>query len=454
MLGIVDFSGFNQLDASDRDGEINLQNWPTLGLYQPDEIKAFEVDGQTYYITANEGDEREENVRVEDVVLDPVVFPNAEELQREENLGRLSISGIDGDIDGDGDYDQLISFGGRSITIFDSKGNIVSDTGGEFEQITAEQFPEFFNSDNTENNFDNRSDNRGPEPEGNAIGEVNGRLYSFTGLERIGGIMVYDITDPTSPEFVQYINNRDFSGDPEAGTAGDLGPEGLTFISAEDSPTGRPLLVVGNEVSGTTTVYDFGADAIVGSSADETLIGTNDNDLILAEAGDDLVAGLLGDDMIDGGDGDDVLRGDLNRRSSGGNIGGNDTINGGSGDDRIGGKGGNDALFGEEGDDNIWGDDGDDLLRGGLGNDTLTGDDFSGGQGADTFVLAAGEGTDTIADFEVGIDVIGLAEGLSFEQLTLETQGQNTLINFGDETLAIIEKVDVASLNSSDFSLV
>jgi Ca2+-binding RTX toxin-like protein len=454
VLGIVDFAGFNQLDASDEDREINLQNWPTLGIYQPDEIKAFEVDDQTYYITANEGDEREENVRVSDVILDPVAFPNAAELQQDENLGRLSISGIDGDIDGDGDFDQLISFGGRSFTIFDSKGNIVSDTGGEFEQITAEQFPEFFNSDNIENNFDNRSDNRGPEPEGNAIGEVNGRLYSFTGLERIGGIMVYDITDPKTPEFVQYINNRDFSGDPEAGTAGDLGPEGLTFISAEDSPTGRPLLVVGNEVSGSTTVYDFGSDAIMGSSGNETLLGTDNNDLIFGEAGDDLVAGLLGDDIINGGEGNDILRGDLNRRSTGGNIGGNDTINGGLGDDRIGGKAGNDALFGDEGDDEIFGDDGDDLLRGGLGNDTLTGDDFSGGQGADTFVLAIGEGTDTITDFEVGIDVISLTEGLSFEQLSLETQGRNTLINFGDETLAILQKVDVASLTYADFSLV
>ncbi|ERT04520.1 hemolysin-type calcium-binding repeat family protein [Lyngbya aestuarii BL J] len=183
-------------------------------------------------------------------------------------------------------------------------------------------------------------------------------------------------------------------------------------------------------------------------------MNTDNNDLILAEAGDDLVAGFLGDDIIDGGEGDDVLRGDLNRRFPGGNIGGNDTINGGLGDDRIGGKAGNDALFGDNGDDEIFGDDGDDLLRGGLGDDVLTGDDFSGGQGADMFILAVGEGTDTITDFEVGIDVIGLTEGLNFEQLTLETQGKNTLINFGEETLAILEKVGVESLNLSDFTLV
>ena len=40
-------------------------------------------------------------------------------------------------------------------------------------------------------------------------------------------------------------------------TAGDLGPEGLVFIPAAQSPNGRPLLVVGNEVSGTTAVLQL-----------------------------------------------------------------------------------------------------------------------------------------------------------------------------------------------------
>lgn len=161
-----------------------------------------------------------------------------------------------------------------------------------------------------------------------------------------------------------------------------------------------------------------------------------------------LKAGGLGDSVIRGGGGDDVLRGDRNTRDPQAGAGGNDVIYGGNGNDRIGGKGGNDLLFGDAGDDLIWGDDGDDLLRGGFGNDTLTGDDFSGGQGSDTFVLAAGEGTDTIVDFEVGIDLIGLADGLTFGQLTLAANE----IRFGEEVLASLNGVLTTTLTSADFT--
>ncbi|MDY7020327.1 MAG: phytase, partial [Cyanobacteriota bacterium] len=204
-----------------------------------------------------------------------------------------------------------------------------------------------------------------------------------------------------------------------------------------------------------TTSYDPrnpNSSLISGTSEAEILEGTDDNNLLNSGSGNDTVAGGLGDDLIYGSFGDDVLRGDANTRSPGGSEGGDDTIFGGEGSDRIGGKGGNDQLFGDADDDQLWGDDGDDLLRGGLGNDTLTGDDFSGGEGADTFILAVGEGTDTITDFEVGIDLIGLANGLTFEQLSLTSQGQNTLVNFEEKTLAILERVD--SLSSTDFTLV
>lgn len=257
VLGIIDFEG-NALDASDRDGEINIQNLPIFGLYQPDAIAAYEVDGKTFYVTANEGDARDEDVRVKDIVLDPEAFPNADFLQQDEVLGRLEVSSIDGDIDGDGDYDQLFAYGGRSFSIWDDRGNLVFDSGDDFERIIAEELPEFFNSTNDDNDsFDSRSDAKGPEPEGVVVGEIDGAQYAFVGLERVGGIMVYNISDPTDPAYVTYINTRDFSGDPEAGTAGDLGPEGLAFIGADDSPTGKPQLVVAHEVSGTTTVFDI-----------------------------------------------------------------------------------------------------------------------------------------------------------------------------------------------------
>ncbi|MDB9527891.1 choice-of-anchor I family protein [Oscillatoria sp. CS-180] len=256
-LGTKDHSqAGNGFDASDDDNAINIQTQPVLGLYMPDAIATYEANGQTYIVTANEGDARDEDARIKDLVLDPTAFPDAATLQLDENLGRLEVSTIDGDTDGDGDYDQLFAYGSRSFTIFDTSGNVVFDSGDDFEQITAAAFPANFNANNDENDFDSRSDAKGPEPEGVAIGEVDGKIYAFVGLERVGGIMVYDVTDPTNAAFVEYVNNRDFSGDAAAGTAGDLGPEGLTFIAAADSPNGKPLLVVSNEVSGTTTVYD------------------------------------------------------------------------------------------------------------------------------------------------------------------------------------------------------
>ena len=261
-LGVKDHSlPGNGLDASDRDGAINIQSWPVFGLFMPDAIASYEVNGATFYITANEGDARDEDDRIGDLILDPEAFPNAAELQQDEALGRLEVSTIDGDIDGDGDFDQLFSYGTRSFTIWAEDGTLVYDSADGFEQITAALFPNDFNSDNDENDsFDGRSDAKGPEPEGITIGVIDGETYAFIGLERIGGVMVYNVSNPFLPEFVQYINPRDFDGDAEAGTAGDLGPEGLIFIAAEDSPNGEPLLVVTNEVSGTTTIYSIDLD--------------------------------------------------------------------------------------------------------------------------------------------------------------------------------------------------
>ncbi|MEM9173085.1 MAG: hypothetical protein AAGA84_10310 [Pseudomonadota bacterium] len=85
--------------------------------------------------------------------------------------------------------------------------------------------PEQFNSNNDDNDsFDSRSDDKGPEPEGITWGKVRGKRLAFIGLERVGGIMVYDITNPTAPTFATYVNNRNFSEDAESAAAGDLGP--------------------------------------------------------------------------------------------------------------------------------------------------------------------------------------------------------------------------------------
>lgn len=266
-LGFKDHSlPGNGLDGSDRDGPgnsplINIANWPVHGAYEPDGIASFRSQGQTFLVTANEGDTRDwpgfnEEARVSSLTLDPTAFPNGAALKTNAQIGRLTVTRATGNTDGDNDFDQLIVPGTRSFSIWDELGNLVFDSGDQFEQITAQAFPNFFNANNDDNDsFDTRSDNKGPEPEGVAIGEISGRTYAFIGLERIGGVMIYEITNPRAPVFQSYVNNRDFSGDAEAGTAGDLGPEGVIFIRASDSPTGDPLLVVANEVSGTTTIY-------------------------------------------------------------------------------------------------------------------------------------------------------------------------------------------------------
>ena len=280
-LGVKDHSlEGNQLDASNKDDAINIQNWPVFGLYQPDAIDSFEVDGKTYYITANEGDARDydafsEEARVKDLTLDPTVFPNAATLQEDENLGRLKTTTTLGDTDGDGDVDQIFSYGGRSFSIWDEFGNQVFDSGDQIAKILEEETPNLFNADfddevldaNGNLDFsdnspsfgkDDRSDDKGAEPESVTVGTINGKPYGFVGLERAGGgVLVYELSDPTAPEFVQYIR-----------TEGDVAPEGLKFIAAEDSPNGNPVLAVANEVSKTTTLYDIELPTIVTADVD------------------------------------------------------------------------------------------------------------------------------------------------------------------------------------------
>ncbi|EDX82789.1 Bacterial pre-peptidase C-terminal domain family [Synechococcus sp. PCC 7335] len=190
--------------------------------------------------------------------------------------------------------------------------------------------------------------------------------------------------------------------------------------------------------------------SLEGSDENETLVGTSNLDLaILGRGGDDVVAGFLGNDLLMGNLGQDVIRGDSNSQSSGGTIGGDDLLFGGDGDDRLGGKAGNDWLLGNKGQDALWGDHGDDVFFGGEGDDILTGDDYSGGTGADIFVLAPGYGTDTITDFGNGGDRILLLGGLTFEDIDFQIVGKDTLIQFGSETLAIVE--GRINLSSSDF---
>tara|TARA_R110002050_G_scaffold260771_1_gene400633 strand:+ start:1109 stop:3364 length:2256 start_codon:yes stop_codon:yes gene_type:complete len=264
-LGFKDWSmGNNRFDASNTASSINIRNWPVYGMYQPDAIKAFAIGGTNYVATANEGDARDydaysEEDRVKDLNLDPTAFPNASDLQQNDSLGRLNITTTLGDTDGDGDYDELYAYGARSFSIWDDQLNLVWDSGDEFAQTLATLQPANFNSNNDDNSsLKSRSDDKGSEPEAIEIAEINGYTIAFIGLERMGGVMVYDISNPSSPSFISYFINRDFSVPATDPNAGDLAPEDLKFIPAEKSPNGQALLVSANEVSGTLSIYSVG----------------------------------------------------------------------------------------------------------------------------------------------------------------------------------------------------
>ncbi|CDF80122.1 alkaline phosphatase [Formosa agariphila KMM 3901] len=261
-LGLKDFSlTGNTFDASDETDFIFMANWPVKGMYMPDAIAYYELNGIGYVVTANEGDAREYDTFVDeakvgdgDYVLDPIAFPNADLLKQEQNIGRLAVANTTGDTDNDGDFDEIHMYGSRSFSIRNaSTGALVYDSGDDFERITAADptYGSLFNVSNSNNNFKNRSDNKGPEPEGVTISKIGDKFYAFITLERVGGFMTYDITDPTNPTFIKYMNNRTL-GDDEGG---DLAPEGIIYIAPEDNTLGTGLVVIANEVSSTISVY-------------------------------------------------------------------------------------------------------------------------------------------------------------------------------------------------------
>ena len=280
-LGFKDWSNL-VMDASDKDGKINLKQYPGLyGMYQPDTISSYTWKGANFIVTANEGDGREyffdatdaadctakggldfdaddgclayiDESRTEDLTLaSNFAYLNNDD----DDIGRLKVTTVKGDDNNDGQYEELYTYGARSFTIWDSNGLVVFDSGDDMERITASVHGASFNNDEDENEGDTRSDAKGPEPEALAIGEVGDRTFAFIGLERMGGIMVYDITNPYDVQFEDYFYNRGVIEGEEI--SGDLAPEGMRFIPATQSATGEALLVIGNEISGSVAVWQI-----------------------------------------------------------------------------------------------------------------------------------------------------------------------------------------------------
>ncbi|MBT3134280.1 collagen-like protein [Alteromonas sp. ALT199] len=283
-LGTKSWAGLN-IDIQENDAVSFGQYTGLYGVYQPDTIANFTWKDATFIVTANEGDAREyffdvadeaactaaggvdfdeddgclaytDEVKVED--LTAAANSELAMLQATGEADDLRVTSAMGDADGDGEYDAAYAYGARSFTIWDQNGLVVYDSGDDFERITASVHGTQFNNGDDENASDSRSENKGPEPEALTVGQIGDRTYAFIGTERMGGIFVYDITNPYDVQFAEYVINRDLTeGLTSDDVIGDLAPESLVFVNAEDSPSGVPLLVVGNEVSGTVTVWQI-----------------------------------------------------------------------------------------------------------------------------------------------------------------------------------------------------
>lgn len=280
-LGFKDWSNL-QFDASDKDGGVNFKSYPGLyGMYQPDTIASFSWKGANFIVSANEGDAREyffdasdeadciakggldydakdgclayiDESRVEDLAL----AANFDYLNNDDNdIGRLKVTTVKGDKNNDGQYESLYAYGARSFTIWDSNGLVVFDSGDQIARVTASVHGNAFNNNEDENKGDTRSDDKGAEPEALTLGKVGDRLFAFVGLERMGTIMVFDITNPYDVKFQDYFYNRGL--EPSADISGDLAPEGMTFVPAAQSATNEALLIVGNEISGSIAVWEI-----------------------------------------------------------------------------------------------------------------------------------------------------------------------------------------------------
>lgn len=287
-LGYIDYSSDSWLDPSDQSGSVLIGSAPVKGAYMPDAVAYASIGGQGYVFSANEGDSREfgsvvDAERIQDLDLDPVVFPEQHILKNKKLFGRLNGLQYSGNTDADPELEEIHVLGGRSFSIWDAAtGQLVYNSGDILEQVTAAHpvYGEFFNASNSEGSatLKNRSDDKGPEVEGVTTAEIDGNHYVFASMERIGGVSVFNVNNPAAPEYVTYVNNRTL-----AGSGPDLGAEGIIYISAAASPNGESLVILANEVSSTLSVYQINTCAELAGAelvANQTTICTGDTALI------------------------------------------------------------------------------------------------------------------------------------------------------------------------------
>ncbi len=245
------------IDASDQDGPSNAKavqiDEVVAGIPMPDAIVAYEVGGQRYLVTANEGDARPDDADIARVSatgtlaatkkgmpMDPTVLASG--INANNRLARLNISLVDGDIDNDDDIDIPTMIGTRSFSIWNATTGALVWDSGSLETLLYSLAPAFHNINNGNlADWDTRSDDKGPEPEALAIGTYGSSVLAFVGMERQNGLLIYNITNPTNPQFLGYQNHLD---------RGIISPESIVFIPAAGSPSTMPMFVAGFEGTG------------------------------------------------------------------------------------------------------------------------------------------------------------------------------------------------------------
>ncbi|MCA9304526.1 MAG: hypothetical protein KC996_10425 [Phycisphaerales bacterium] len=266
LIGLGSFE--HDFDSSDEDG-INIGRRPGVRLLaEPDTVEYFEgSDGRGYLLLANEGEQGDQcRMRLSDAIADGRFDHRARLIldamyggDAEAALGGLWISSIDGDLDEDGDIDQPMALGGRNIAILDTQsGALVWDSGSQIEEITAHRWPDQFNAG------DSRSNKSGPEPEGLAIGVVDGRTYGFVGLERARAVLMYDLTNPSNAEFVDAVPLGE-----------GYSPEGLAFMTLGN----RHYLAVASELANRLTLFEIAREkpALGDQGAGDGAVGGQDD---------------------------------------------------------------------------------------------------------------------------------------------------------------------------------
>jgi LPXTG-motif cell wall-anchored protein len=292
-LGFKDWGAAGLLyDGSNKDSDtggalanpISYAGVPLKGMYMPDTIASMQRNGETFLLTANEGDARdydcfkEESTFADTSGADSFAsfWDTANDAVKADNkLGvQKTTLAFPTKAPVSGTTTNLYVFGGRSFSIWNSSGELVWDSGSQFEEIVLRDYPATFNSDSSDSaatpqlmvsgqpgRMDRRSTSKGVEPEALAVGTIGTQTFAFIGLERAGGIMVYDVSNPTAPSFVRYKNAalEGLALSPANNTTPgsyDVSPEGMVFVPAEQSPNGKPMLIVASELSGTTTMYE------------------------------------------------------------------------------------------------------------------------------------------------------------------------------------------------------